>query len=103
MREELELLAANKNNVFKLALVIEDATEDWKGERGLISTDIIIRHCPPPSEGLMGIHPCLLLYIHKFNCNIPPQVLACGPAGFEGAVELLLQEIGYSQQATYFF
>lgn len=72
-REQLEQMAADGH--LKLTVVVEDAEDDWTGERGLITEDLLLQALPPlETEGL--------------------EVFCCGPAPMMDAVIPMLHRLG---------
>lgn len=73
-REEIETFKNELN--LKVVHVLEEATDDWDGERGFITTEIMARHLPEK--------------------RLDYEYFVCGPQPMQLAVKNALNEIGVS-------
>ncbi|KAH8948376.1 hypothetical protein BDL97_11G091300 [Sphagnum fallax] len=95
LKEKLDRLASAHPN-FKVFYVVDKPTEDWKGGRGYINKDVLLKALPSPSDDTV--------------------ILVCGPPGLmklisgdkakdksQGEVEGLLKDLGYPKEQVYKF
>jgi predicted ferric reductase len=78
-REELETLAQKLN--LTVIYVLEEPPDDWDGEVGFITAEVLDRHLPPNREEL--------------------NYFVCGPLPMSDAVRPALDEIGISKQHVF--
>ncbi|CUM62718.1 uncharacterized protein PRCAT00000274001 [Priceomyces carsonii] len=72
---ELEALAENHPDQFKIHFVLNNPPEDWKGSVGFVTEEIMNKHLPKPTE----------------NTNL----LICGPPPMVSAMKKAAQALGY--------
>jgi len=82
LRERLEILKSNGKN-FNIHYVLTNAKENWTGLKGRIDKSKIQEFLPKPSGNT--------------------QILVCGPIAMTNAMELLLNDVGYSDSMIYLF
>lgn len=86
MKEELEQLAENYKDNFKLYLTVDVQPEEsanWKQGVGFISKEMIEKQMPPPGEQTI--------------------ILYCGPPPFEDMMKKHLTELGYTDDMIFKF
>lgn len=84
LRDELEQLAANNANRFKLWYTVDRENADWKYSKGFINETMIEEHMPAPGDDVLI---CL--------CGPPPMIkFACLPN---------LEKLGYTEKMRYLF
>lgn len=86
LKEELEQLAENHKDNFKLYLTVDVKPDDaagWKQGVGFITKDMIQKHMPPPGEQTI--------------------ILFCGPPPFEDMMKKHLTELGYTENMWFKF
>lgn len=74
LKDELDNLAKVHNN-FQVHYVLEYPPDDWTGQAGFVSKDMIERYLPPPAKDI--------------------KILLCGPPAMIKAMTNLTQDIGY--------
>ncbi|XP_008807351.1 NADH--cytochrome b5 reductase 1-like [Phoenix dactylifera] len=83
LKEELDGLALNYPNRFKVYFVLNQPPELWNGGVGFVSKEMIKNHCPPPASGI--------------------QILRCGPPPMNKAMAAHLDELGYTKEMQFQF
>ncbi|KAJ6665087.1 hypothetical protein lerEdw1_005318 [Lerista edwardsae] len=82
LRQELEEVAANNPDQFKLWYTLDRPPQGWKYSSGFVTADMIQKHLPPPASD------CLILM-----CGPPPMIqFACQPN---------LEKLGYPTESTF--
>lgn len=84
-KEELDGFAASNVDRCKVVYTLTKPDENWDGEMGRISADLIKRHSPLRREGSK------------------PIALVCGPRGLEKAVHQILAAVGWDDRDIVFF
>ncbi|XP_010931462.1 NADH--cytochrome b5 reductase 1 [Elaeis guineensis] len=83
LKEELDGLAQNYPNRFKVYYVLNQPPEFWNGGVGFVSKEMIENHCPPPASDI--------------------QVLRCGPPPMNKAMAAHLDGLGYTKEMQFQF
>ncbi|KAG9458712.1 hypothetical protein H6P81_003220 [Aristolochia fimbriata] len=83
LKEELDGLATNYPDRFKIYCVLNQPPESWNGGVGFVSKEIIQAHCPPPAADI--------------------QILRCGPPPMNKAMQGHLDELGYTKEMQFQF
>ncbi|EXB44362.1 NADH-cytochrome b5 reductase 1 [Morus notabilis] len=83
LKEELDGLATNYPDQFKVYFVLNQPPEGWNGGVGFVSKEIIQTHCPAPAPDV--------------------QVLRCGPPPMNKAMAGHLNDIGYAPEMQFQF
>ncbi|OAY85000.1 NADH--cytochrome b5 reductase 1-like [Ananas comosus] len=83
LKEELETMAENYPNRFKVYFVLNQPPENWNGGVGFVSKEIIKAHCPQPASDI--------------------QILRCGPPPMNKAMAAHLDELGYTKEMQFQF
>ncbi|PKI34966.1 hypothetical protein CRG98_044672 [Punica granatum] len=81
--EELEGLATNYPDQFKVYYVLNQPPEVWDGGVGFVSKEMIQMHCPAPGPGV--------------------QILRCGPPPMNKAMGAHLEALGYAPEMQFQF
>lgn len=81
-KEELDALAQDNEQRCKILYTLTRASEDWKGLRGRISSELVQEHCVLESDSL---------------------VLICGPEAMEKSMHRVLLELGWTDDQLVFF
>lgn len=95
LKAELDRLAASYPN-FKVFYTVDKPTKSWRGGAGFVSSDMILKGLPAPSEDTL--------------------ILVCGPPGLmnhisgdkakdrsQGVLSGLLKDLGYTEEMVYKF
>ncbi|XP_030549994.1 NADH-cytochrome b5 reductase-like protein [Rhodamnia argentea] len=95
LKQKLDILAASHPNL-KIYYTVDNPTKNWKGGKGYISKDMVVKGLPAPSEDAL--------------------ILVCGPPGMmkhisgdkakdrsQGELSGILKELGYTEQMVYKF
>ncbi|XP_039129075.1 NADH--cytochrome b5 reductase 1-like [Dioscorea cayenensis subsp. rotundata] len=83
VKEELDGLATNYPNRFKVYYVLNQPPENWEGGVGFVSKEMIQAHCPAPASDI--------------------QILRCGPPPMNKAMGAHLDDLGYSKEMQFQF
>ncbi|XBI66329.1 hypothetical protein VPH35_045930 [Triticum aestivum] len=83
LKEELDSLAEEYPDRFKIFYVLNQPPEVWNGGVGFVSQDMIKTHCPAPAEDI--------------------QILRCGPPPMNKAMAAHLEELGYTKEMQFQF
>ncbi|KAF8403472.1 hypothetical protein HHK36_011576 [Tetracentron sinense] len=83
LKEELDGLAHNYPDCFKVFYVLNQPPEVWNGGVGFVSKEMIQTHCPAPAPDI--------------------QVLRCGPPPMNKAMAAHLDGLGYTSQMQFQF
>ncbi|XP_031379657.1 NADH--cytochrome b5 reductase 1 [Punica granatum] len=83
LKEELEGLATNYPDQFKVYYVLNQPPEVWDGGVGFVSKEMIQMHCPAPGPGV--------------------QILRCGPPPMNKAMGAHLEALGYAPEMQFQF
>lgn len=84
LKEELEQLAENYKNRFKLTFTVDVKPEkEWNGQVGFVTKEMIQTNLPAPSDDTI--------------------ILYCGPLPFEEMMGKHLAELGYSKDQMFKF
>ncbi|XP_068662181.1 NADH--cytochrome b5 reductase 1 [Aristolochia californica] len=83
LKEELDSLASNYPDRFKVYYVLNQPPEEWNGGVGFVSKEMIQAHCPPPAADI--------------------QILRCGPPPMNKAMQGHLDELGYTKEMQFQF
>ncbi|XP_037407078.1 NADH--cytochrome b5 reductase 1-like [Triticum dicoccoides] len=83
LKEELDSLAEEYPDRFKIFYVLNQPPEVWNGGVGFVSQDMIKTHCPAPAEDI--------------------QILRCGPPPMNKAMATHLEELGYTKEMQFQF
>lgn len=81
-KEDIDTLAARKENSAKVLYTLTQAPESWKGLRGRINSEMIKKHYRKDDDTIM---------------------MVCGPAELEKSVHLALKTQGWPEQQIIFF
>ncbi|XP_072960626.1 NADH--cytochrome b5 reductase 1-like [Typha angustifolia] len=83
LKEELDTLASNYPNRFKVYYVLNQPPDVWNGGVGFVSKEMIQTHCPAPAPDI--------------------QVLRCGPPPMNKAMAVHLDDLGYTKEMQFQF
>ncbi|GMN39663.1 hypothetical protein TIFTF001_008890 [Ficus carica] len=83
LKEELDGLATNYPDQFKVYFVLNQPPEVWDGGVGFVSKEMIQAHCPAPAPGI--------------------QILRCGPPPMNKAMGGHLNDLGYAPEMQFQF
>ncbi|KAG2618494.1 hypothetical protein PVAP13_3NG079622 [Panicum virgatum] len=83
LKEELDSMAKNYPDRFKIYYVLNQPPEIWDGGVGFVSKEMIQAHCPAPAADI--------------------QVLRCGPPPMNKAMAAHLDELGYTKEMQFQF
>ncbi|XP_058079207.1 NADH--cytochrome b5 reductase 1-like [Magnolia sinica] len=83
LKEELDGLASNYPNRFKIYYVLNQPPEVWDGGVGFVSKEMIQAHCPAPAPDI--------------------QILRCGPPPMNKAMAAHLEALGYAAEMQFQF
>ncbi|XP_058107592.1 NADH--cytochrome b5 reductase 1-like [Magnolia sinica] len=83
LKEELDGLANNYPDRFKVYYVLNQPPEVWNGGIGFVSKEMIQTHCPAPAPDI--------------------QILRCGPPPMNKAMAAHLDALGYTQEMQFQF
>uniref|UniRef100_A0ACD5WKI3 Uncharacterized protein n=1 Tax=Avena sativa TaxID=4498 RepID=A0ACD5WKI3_AVESA len=83
LKEELDSLAKEYPDRFKIYYVLNQPPEIWNGGVGFVSQEMIKTHCPAPAEDI--------------------QILRCGPPPMNKAMAAHLEELGYTKEMQFQF
>jgi cytochrome-b5 reductase len=83
LKEELDSMAEEYPDRFKIFYVLNQPPEIWNGGVGFVSQDMIKTHCPAPAEDI--------------------QILRCGPPPMNKAMAAHLEELGYTKEMQFQF
>ncbi|GJM92775.1 hypothetical protein PR202_ga09271 [Eleusine coracana subsp. coracana] len=83
LKEELDKMAKNHPDRFKVYYVLNQPPEIWNGGVGFVSKEMIKAHCPAPAEDI--------------------QILRCGPPPMNKAMAAHLEELGYTSEMQFQF
>ncbi|CAL5356794.1 unnamed protein product [Camellia sinensis] len=92
LKEELDGLASNYPDRFKIYYVLNQPPEVWNGGVGFVSKEMIQTHCPAPSS---DIQPSFA------SPNI--HILRCGPPPMNKAMAAHLEALGYAPEMQFQF
>lgn len=77
LREELDKLSSDSGEQLKVNYVLEKAPENWKGEVGFVTKEMIEKYCPKPANDI--------------------KILLCGPSAMVKAMVTATNELGYQK------
>ncbi|KAI7906058.1 uncharacterized protein BX663DRAFT_498634 [Cokeromyces recurvatus] len=77
LRKELDEIAAASSDNFRVHYVLEKPPENWSGEVGLVTKEIIQKYCPKPAKDI--------------------KVLICGPLPMVKSMTAATTELGYQK------
>lgn len=83
LKEELDSMAEEYPDRFKIYYVLNQPPEVWNGGVGFVSQDMVKTHCPAPADDI--------------------QVLRCGPPPMNKAMAAHLEELGYTKEMQFQF
>ncbi|CAI9754773.1 unnamed protein product [Fraxinus pennsylvanica] len=83
LKEELDSLATNYPDRFKIYYVLNQPPEVWNGGVGFVSKEMIQTHCPAPATDI--------------------QILRCGPPPMNKAMAAHLEALGYAPEMQFQF
>ncbi|KAL3623914.1 NADH-cytochrome b5 reductase [Castilleja foliolosa] len=83
LKDELDSLATNYPDRFKIHYVLNQAPEVWNGGVGFVTKEMIQAHCPAPASDI--------------------QILRCGPPPMNKAMAGHLTELEYSSEMQFQF
>ncbi|CAI9787467.1 unnamed protein product [Fraxinus pennsylvanica] len=83
LKENLDSLAANYPDRFKIYYVLNQPPEVWNGGVGFVSKEMIQTHCPAPASDI--------------------QILRCGPPPMNKAMAAHLEALGYAPEMQFQF
>ncbi|KAJ8534098.1 hypothetical protein K7X08_007422 [Anisodus acutangulus] len=83
LKEELEGLASNYPDRFKVYYVLNQPPEEWSGGVGFVSKEMIQTHCPAPASDI--------------------KILRCGPPPMNKAMAAHLEALGYTPEMQFQF
>uniref|UniRef100_A0ACD5VSS5 Uncharacterized protein n=1 Tax=Avena sativa TaxID=4498 RepID=A0ACD5VSS5_AVESA len=83
LKEELDSMAQEYPDRFKIYYVLNQPPEVWNGGVGFVSQEMIKTHCPAPAEDI--------------------QILRCGPPPMNKAMAAHLEELGYTKEMQFQF
>ncbi|KAK9115604.1 hypothetical protein Sjap_014551 [Stephania japonica] len=83
LKEELDSLASNYPDCFKLYYVLNQPPEGWNGGVGFVSKEMIQEHCPAPANDV--------------------KILRCGPPPMNKAMAAHLDALGYTSEMQFQF
>ncbi|AQK86835.1 ferric-chelate reductase (NADH)2 [Zea mays] len=83
LKEELDGMAKNYPDRFKIYYVLNQPPEVWDGGVGFVSKEMIQTHCPAPAADI--------------------QVLRCGPPPMNKAMAAHLDDLGYTKEMQFQF
>lgn len=83
LKEELDIIAEEYPDRFKIYYVLNQPPEVWNGGVGFVSQEMIKTHCPAPAEDI--------------------QILRCGPPPMNKAMAAHLEELGYTKEMQFQF
>ncbi|KAL3637028.1 NADH-cytochrome b5 reductase [Castilleja foliolosa] len=83
LKDEIDSLAKNYPDSFKVYYVLNQPPEVWNGGVGFVSKEMIQAHCPAPASDI--------------------QILRCGPPPMNKAMAGHLEAIGYSSEMQFQF
>ncbi|XP_010549718.1 PREDICTED: NADH--cytochrome b5 reductase 1 [Tarenaya hassleriana] len=83
LKDELDGLASNYPDQFKVYYVLNQPPEIWDGGVGFVSKEMIEAHCPQPAADI--------------------QILRCGPPPMNKAMAAHLEALGYSPEMQFQF
>lgn len=83
LKEELEGLATNYPDRFKVYYVLNQPPEVWDGGVGFVTKEMIQSHCPSPATDI--------------------QILRCGPPPMNKAMAANLEALGYTPEMQFQF
>ncbi|KAE8651527.1 NADH-cytochrome b5 reductase-like protein [Cucumis sativus] len=95
LKQKLDILASSHPNI-KVFYTVDKPTKNWKGGKGYVSKDMVIKGLPPPGDDAL--------------------ILVCGPPGMmkhisgdkapdysQGELDGMLKELGYTKEMVYKF
>ncbi|KAJ4970806.1 hypothetical protein NE237_003905 [Protea cynaroides] len=83
LKKELDGLASNYPDRFKIYYVLNQPPEVWNGGVGFVSKEMIKTHCPAPASDI--------------------QILRCGPPPMNKAMAAHLDDLGYTPEMQFQF
>ncbi|XP_043723250.1 NADH--cytochrome b5 reductase 1 [Telopea speciosissima] len=83
LKKELDGLASNYPDRFKVYYVLNQPPETWNGGVGFVSKEMIKTHCPAPASDI--------------------QILRCGPPPMNKAMAAHLDDLGYTPEMQFQF
>ncbi|KAL3632670.1 NADH-cytochrome b5 reductase [Castilleja foliolosa] len=83
LKDEIDSLAQNYPDRFKVYYVLNQPPEVWNGGVGFVSIEMIQAHCPAPASNI--------------------QILRCGPPPMNKAMAGHLEALGYSSEMQFQF
>jgi cytochrome-b5 reductase len=83
LKEELDSMAEEYPDRFKIYYVLNQPPEVWNGGVGFVSQDMVKTHCPAPADDI--------------------QVLRCGPPPMNKAMAAHLEALGYTKEMQFQF
>lgn len=94
-KDELDAMQANNKN-FKVVYILEKPPQDWNGEVGFITPDLVKKHFPAPAADNL-----------VFICGPPPMMNAISgdklPDKSQGPVSGYMVKLGYDNSTLYKF
>jgi len=83
LKEELDGLASNYPDRFKVYYVLNQPPEEWRGGLGFVSKEMIQTHCPAPAPDI--------------------RILRCGPPPMNKAMAAHLEALEYTSEMQFQF
>ena len=83
LREELEALARDHSDRFRLHYILDKPPKQWAGSSGYITKEVVKAHLPAPGPDVV--------------------ILRCGPTPMMEAMKKLLDGVGYSEEMQFQF
>ncbi|XP_022863676.1 NADH--cytochrome b5 reductase 1-like [Olea europaea var. sylvestris] len=83
LKEQLDSLATNYSDCFKIYYVLNQPPEVWNEGVGFVSKEMIQTHCPAPAADI--------------------QILRCGPPPMNKAMAAHLEALGYAPEMQFQF
>ncbi|XP_047054845.1 NADH--cytochrome b5 reductase 1-like [Lolium rigidum] len=83
LKEELDSMAEEYPDRFKIYYVLNQPPEIWSGGVGFVSQDMVKTHCPAPADDI--------------------QILRCGPPPMNKAMAAHLEALGYTKEMQFQF
>lgn len=97
LRKDLTQLEAAHPGQFKVVFTVDQATDDWSGEVGFVTEDMVKKYLPAATEQGVRI----------FVCGPPPMMEAvCGnktPKGEQGSLAGCLLDAGFTEKTVFKF
>ncbi|KAI7900483.1 uncharacterized protein BX663DRAFT_517800 [Cokeromyces recurvatus] len=96
LKDELDKIAKENPDRFKVVYALDKASENWKGITGYVTKEVVKTHLPSPDEEDSII----------FVCGPPPMVNSIAGSKIkmtQGPLGGILKELGYSQDHVFKF